>query len=113
MDLNVIRDIYKRKSESREKLRQDLLSGVFLALKRLASEVSFEKAYIFGSVTKPYQFTEFSDIDIAFSGLDKDKLFFTASFLSRELDRDVNIIYIEDVHFKDKILKEGIEWKRS
>lgn len=113
MDLNVIKEIYRRKSENRERLRQNLLKVVFLALQRLSSEVSFEKAYIFGSLTKPYQFTESSDVDIAFFGLDKDELFFVTSFLNRELGRDVNVLCIENVLFKDKILKEGIEWKRD
>ena len=36
---------------------------------RLYLEVPFNEAYIFGSVTKPYEFSENSDADIGFLGL--------------------------------------------
>ncbi|MFQ5454994.1 MAG: nucleotidyltransferase family protein [Nitrospirota bacterium] len=89
------------------------MKNVFTALERLSEEVSFEEAYIFGSITKPYQFGDFSDVDIAFKGLDKDKLFFTISFLNRLIGRDISVVIIETAHFKDKILREGIRWKRD
>lgn len=113
MGLEIIKEVYKKKSEERERLRTRVIQDTLKALERLSEEVSFREAYIFGSLVKPYQFGKFSDVDIAFSGLDKDKLFFVTSFLSRYLERDVNVVHIEDIHFKDKILKEGIKWKNS
>jgi len=113
MGLKIIKEVYRKKSEEREKLRQKFLDDVSNALERLSKEVSFEEAYIFGSLVKPYQFGKFSDIDIAFKGLDKDKLFSTISFLNRWLGRDVNVVPIEEVHFRDRILREGIKWKKD
>jgi len=112
MNLEVIRGVYKRKSQEREKYRKDFIDEVFKALEKLTKEVFFEEAYIFGSLTKPYQFGKRSDVDLAFKGLDKDKLFITISHLSLELGRDVNVVAIDDVHFKDKILREGIKWRK-
>lgn len=113
MGLEVIRKVYKRKSEEREILRKRVLKDVFKALENLRDEVSFEEAYIFGSVTEPYRFGEHSDIDFAFIGLDRDKLFFAAAFLSRYLNRDANVMHLGQIHFKDKILRSGIKWKRD
>lgn len=113
MSLEVIKEIYKKKAEERERLRLKTIKDTFEAIKRLAEVASFQEAYIFGSVTEPYQFGESSDIDIAFKGLDRDRLFFAVSFLSRCLGRDVNIVHIENIHFKEKILKDGMRWKKE
>jgi predicted nucleotidyltransferase len=109
--LEVIKSVYERKDEERERARESLMSKISNVLKRL--EVSFEEVYVFGSVTKPYQFGESSDVDIAFKGLDKERFFSTISFLNRELGRDVNVVLLEEVHFKEKIIREGIRWKRD
>lgn len=112
MGLEVIKEVYRRKSMESEKLRQGLINDVSQALVRLSKKVSFEEAYIFGSLAEPNQFGEFSDIDVAFKGLDKNKLFSTISFLNRWLGRDVCVVLIEEVHFRDKILREGVKWKK-
>lgn len=113
MRLEVIGNIYKRKKEERERLREACLAMVFNALATFLKEAYFEEAYIFGSVIRPFQFGQLSDIDIAFKGLDKDKLFYATAFFSRELGRDVNIVPIEGVHFSEKIVREGIRWKKG
>ncbi len=112
MGLEVIKEIYKKKAEERERLRLKTIKNTFEAVKKVAEIASFQDAYIFGSVTEPYQFGESSDIDIAFRGLERDKLFFVVSFLSRYIKRNVNVVHIEDVYFKNKILKEGMKWKK-
>jgi predicted nucleotidyltransferase len=111
--MEIIKKVYKEKTEKLEKLRRGFLDKIFIALKKLSEDVYFEEAYIFGSVTERYKFDNQSDIDIAFKGLERDKLFYTVSFLSRELDREVNAVHIEDIHFKDKIMREGIKWKKD
>jgi len=113
MGLEIIKKIYEKKIEEREKKRVEILKKTFEALKELSKIVSFKEAYIFGSVTKPYQFGEYSDIDIAFKDFDSDKIFYMTAFLSSYLLRDVNVIDIEKVHFKEKILRESIKWKKD
>lgn len=113
MGLEIIKEVYRKKTEDMEKMRTSVLKDVFDALKKLRKEVFFEEAYIFGSLSKPNQFGRFSDIDIAFKRLDEDKLFFTAGFLTRELNRDVNVTPLEKLHFKNKITREAIRWKKG
>jgi hypothetical protein len=33
--------------------------------------------------------------------------------LSSHFKRDVNVVHIEDIRFKNKILREGIKWKKD
>lgn len=113
MGLEVIREVHRKKAEEREMRRKEVIDDVFNALKELSDEVFFEEAYVFGSITKPYQFWESSDIDIAFKGFDNEKLFSATGFLSARLERDVNLISIEKVHFRDKIIMEGLRWKKD
>lgn len=101
-----------RHREQREQKRQERLSAVFQALDELAGRTPFEGAYIFGSLAKPHQFFDDSDVDVAFLGL-KDQDFFPAiAFLSRELGTDVDVIQLEGHPLRGGITQDGIPWKR-
>ena len=108
-----IRGAYQRKDAEREKLRIKTLQEVCNILGKLSEEVQFEAVYIFGSVQKENKFGEHSDVDIAFMGLDRDELFYVTSYISGKIRRNVNIIHLEDISFKDKILREGFRWKNE
>ena len=101
----------KRKKKIKEKERQRILFNIKIILEKMHNKIPFETAYIFGSITKSDNFNEKSDVDIAFSRLPKDKLFESIAYLSRELMIDVDVIEIERSPLKEKILKEGINWK--
>jgi predicted nucleotidyltransferase len=113
MGIEMFNRLCREKSEKREQLRQRVIEDVFKALGMLHEEVSFKTAYVFGSVIIPHKFWELSDIDIAFEGLERDKLFLAVGYLSRLLQRDVNAVHIEDIHFAEKIGKEAMRWKRN
>lgn len=108
-----VREAYQRKDAEREKLRKKTLKEACNTLGKLSEEVHFDAAYIFGSVLEMNRFSEHSDVDIAFLGLDRDELFYVTSFISGKIGRDVNIIHLEDISFKDKILMEGFQWKKE
>ena len=108
-----IKEAYQRKDAEREKLRIKTLQDVCNILGKLSEEIQFEGAYIFGSILEENRFSEHSDVDIAFLGLDRDELFYVTSYISGKIARDVNIIYLEDISFRDKILKEGFQWKND
>ena len=108
-----IRRVYERRREERERLRKETIRKVFEALDKLAETVKFEEAVIFGSLVKPFRFTERSDVDIAFKGLEGDKLFYAVAFLSGEIGREVDIVELERVKFADKIEREGLRWRRG
>jgi len=97
----------------REQNRHKMLAAVFLALEKLSREISFEEAYIFGSLASPYLYFENSDIDIAFLGLKDEDFFQAMAFLSRELEAEVDILQLEDCPWREKIMREGIKWKKK
>ena len=98
-----------REKKERENLRLDVLKRLNYIIGKLYLKIPFTEAYIFGSVTKPYEFSENSDADIGFIGL-KDEYFFKAmAFISREINRDVDVIQLERSGFAKKIKKEGIK----
>jgi len=102
-----------KERERREQQRQARLGAVFRALEELSRWVPFQEAYIFGSLAKPYRYFNESDIDVAFVGLRDEDFFQAMAFLSRELGCEVDVLQLEGHRLREKILKEGIRWKRS
>lgn len=83
------------------------------AIDKLSEEMDFKEAYLFGSVTKPFRFSERSDVDIGFVGLDDRHFLKVMSYLSEEAGRDVDIVQLEDYRLADKIKRGGIQWRRK
>jgi len=104
----VIRD---RKSH-REALRQAMIDRVRRALKEMSESIHFKDAYLFGTITKPYRFFEKSDVDIAFIGLRDEDFFKAIAYLSRRLERNVDVVQLEKYRLREKVIKEGIPWTR-
>lgn len=102
-----------REQEEREQQRQKQIALVLKVLDALSQVISFEQAYIFGSLAKPYRFFRDSDVDIAFLGLQNKDFFQAIAFLSRELGRNVDAIQLEGHPLRDKVMREGIKWKKS
>lgn len=112
MDTYLLDEVLAKKRKKREKIRRQQVRKVFAALDKLAGAVKFQEAYIFGSLTRPYAFFPESDVDIAFFGLKDEEFFKTMVFLSSVLGRDVDVLQLEDHRLKNKILREGIRWKK-
>jgi len=102
-----------KERERQEQQRRERLGAAFQALEKLARQVPFQEAYIFGSLAKPHRFFKDSDIDIAFVGLKDENFFQAIAFLSRELGRDVDVLQLEEHPLRDKIVREGIKWKKD
>ena len=102
-----------REREEREAQRQKQIALAFKALDALSQLISFDQAYIFGSLAKPHWFFKDSDVDIAFVGLKDEDFFQAIAFLSRELGRDVDVLQLEEHPLRDKIVREGIKWKKD
>lgn len=101
-----------RKRERREQRRQERLDAVFRALDRLSWLVSFQDAYVFGSLARPYGFFDGSDVDVAFVGLKNDDFFRAMSFLGQELGMEVDVLQLEGNRLREKIMREGVRWKK-
>ena len=103
-----------KKKQKREQFRKQLLALAMQTLDKLALEISFEQAYIFGSVSRPHGFNELSDLDVAFMGLKDEDFFKAMAFISREVGRDnVDVVQLEGHRLAEKVMREGIPWKRK
>lgn len=92
---------------------QALLRKLFALLPDAAKRFGFRQVYLFGSSAVPGRFREHSDVDVAVVDLPGEQFFPLAAFLSVRLARDVDLVMLEDVHFADKIRREGLLWTKS
>jgi len=106
-------EVIEKQKREREKQRLLTIEKVFSVIDHLSGEMALDEIYLFGSVTKPFRFSEESDIDLACTGL-KDRHFFKLmSAISRATGHDVDIVQLENHRLADKIKREGIKWKKK
>lgn len=105
------RAIAKRR-HNQEQQRQKILAQVVNWLETVGSQQGIERAYIFGSLTRPGDFTEASDVDIAISGELPAEFCTLMSLLSTTLGREVDLIHLEKCHFSERIRDRGILWTK-
>lgn len=103
----------RRKRDLQESERKGKLQEVFSVLDMFEKFFSFKEIYLFGSLNRAGHFAPESDFDIAVEGLAIEDFVPALSFLSSKLGRDVDLICLENCRFRDKILKEGIRWKKQ
>ncbi|GBF80174.1 nucleotidyltransferase family protein [Aphanothece sacrum] len=96
-----------------EEERQLLLSKTYQWLNQFASDYGIEKAYIFGSVTRPGKFYQDSDVDLGVERINPTDYFLAISLLSAYLQREVDIIQLNKCHFADRIRQKGILWIKT
>jgi len=90
-----------------------LLDEVDKALNTLNLTYEWEEVYLFGSITRPNQFFEKSDIDIGIEGLHKFSHYRFVAEISRLMDRSVDVVRLEDCSFADVIRTRGKPWKKK
>jgi predicted nucleotidyltransferase len=110
---------YKRIKFNIAKEKQKNIYNKHLKAKQVAKQIAnllykeydANKVFLFGSVTKPEFFNEFSDIDIAVIGI-PDNLFFAAAAAVSEISYDfkIDLIDLNDCSetLREFIYKEGI-----
>lgn len=97
----------------REQERERTLLLLLRTLPKLAEIYGIREAYIFGSLARPGRFRKDSDIDIAVLGLRKRLYFAFMAALRNALAREVDVIELEQHPWREKILKDGIRWKKT
>ena len=95
-----------RKQEQEEKLRQDILHYTRKVVNNYFADKKVSHVYLAGSLLHAHRFRQHSDIDIAVEGL-KDDYFKIKSELEGLLDRDVEIIELEQCRFAKSIRERG------
>ena len=108
----VLDRVLAQKRAQREAMRLAVMEQVCQALEKLSESIPFRRAYIFGTVIKPCRFCEASDVDIAFEGLRDEHFFKAMAYLSKALEREVDVVQIEQHRLRDRILREGILWTK-
>ncbi len=100
-----------RKAEEREKLRQTVLVRLDEALKVLSEKYSWEEIFIFGSITRKSAFNDGSDVDIGIEGLNPLDHYAFVADISSLLERDVDVVILEECGFADRIKEKGLKWQ--
>lgn len=93
--------------------RAALLDFLQQLLAEAAERFGLRSAYIFGSIVSPGRFSDLSDVDVAVVELPAKSFFSLAAFLSDRLGRDVDLIWLDEVHFAPRIRRNGLLWTKS
>jgi predicted nucleotidyltransferase len=104
------RENRRKKMVAHETLRLSVLSQVRDALIFLSHRYHWGSVYVFGSVIKKGKFHPNSDVDLAVKGLDKFQLYSFISDISSFLQRDVDVVLMEECHFSESIIQRGVKW---
>jgi predicted nucleotidyltransferase len=112
-DISIWRRASIERRKGREQHRLRAVDEVNKALQALSRRYEWEEAYLFGSITRPDQFGEHSDIDIGIKGLEKFLQYRFIADLSWLLERAVDVVRLEDCAFSEAIESRGIQWKKK
>ena len=112
-DISIWRRALIEKRLARNRQRLQAVEKVWNAVERLSHSYQWDDLYIFGSATKSERFGEVSDIDIGIEGLDKLLYYRFLADLSGLIEREVDVVRLEDCHFADAIRTRGIRWKKE
>lgn len=102
--------------EEREKARRALAERERLAVRErlrhaLRTECPGHVVWLYGSITQPGRFREWSDIDLALENEPAGgSLWRLMSLLSEHTGRSVDLCVLEETRLREKILREGERW---
>ena len=106
--MTLLERINRERQQGQELLRQRTANELRTALCELGVA---GPVFIFGSVIKPGEFTEASDLDLAVEieqpGLSICQM---TSLLAERLGRRVDVLLLSECRFAAKIVKEGERW---
>jgi len=112
-DFSLWKRICKKQHEDAEAYRRKALHELWDALTVLYESYKWDELFIFGSITKEGCFFHRSDVDIGVSGLDKFLQYSFIAKLSTMLNRDVDVVRLEECRFAKTILSRGIQWNKN
>ena len=111
-DISIWRRAKISKRRSIEQNRLSTIHDIWKAIERLTKRYQWDEIYLFGSITKPERFSQRSDVDIGIKGLNKYQHYRFISDFSGLLEREVDVVRLEDCPFAEAIVKRGIKWKK-
>ncbi|MEA5620809.1 nucleotidyltransferase domain-containing protein [Cronbergia sp. UHCC 0137] len=93
-----------------EQQRLATLEQVIFWLESKSQHYGIERAYVFGSLTRPYCFTQRSDVDVAVETIYAEHFFTAIAQLSEQIERPVDLVELSKCPFADRIRQQGILW---
>jgi uncharacterized protein len=103
----------KRRRALNEQQRLAALARVTAWLETQGDRYDIQEAYLFGSIARPYQFSDRSDVDVAAENIRPDLFFDAMASLSEAVERDVDLVELLKCPFAAKIRQQGIRWNRN
>lgn len=103
----------RKLSEQREQSERDrkhLLQVALTWLQQNAARFGIEQGYLFGSIVQAGRFSPQSDLDLAVDSLSQGDPFSLGSYLSLQVNREVDVVPLDQCHFATKIRQTGIRW---
>ena len=99
--------------EQSERDRQYLRQAALTWLQQNAARFGIEQGYLFGSIVQAGRFSPDSDLDLAVDSLGHGDPFGLGSYLSLHVNREVDVVPLDQCHFAAKIRQMGILWTTS
>jgi len=112
-DVSLWKQALKVHADACEDLRQKVFQELRDALCLLSEKYDWDDLYIFGSILNRGGFSERSDVDIALGGLNKFQHYRFVADISMILNREVDVVLLEDCPFAETIQKKGLRWKKE
>ncbi len=106
-DASLWRTLQDQKHQRLEAQRRETLEKSLKALQAYFAHYPTAKAYVTGSILCEGRFAPWSDIDVAVAGFRGD-YFRTLVDLEELLDRNVDLIELENCRFRESIEKQGL-----
>jgi len=102
-----------QRRQQNERDRQQILEQPLAWLEQNAARFQIGQGYLFGSVIQAGKFSADSDVDLAIASLKDGDPFGLIGYLSLHLNRDVDVVPLDQCHFADKIRQTGILWNAN
>jgi predicted nucleotidyltransferase len=102
--------LHAQRRAQAELARQQVLQSALKWLTEQGHRFGITQGYLFGSVTQPGKFSPHSDVDLAVESFEQGDPFGLSSYLSLHLNRDVDIVPLDQCHFAPKIRATGQVW---
>jgi predicted nucleotidyltransferase len=100
----------RRRQAECEEIRLGLLRDLGQVLESLKERYSWQQVYFFGSMVRQGGFTRRSDVDIAILGLDPMDYYAFVGDISERLNRQVDVVRLEECRFADLVIRRGVPW---
>ncbi|MBD2072307.1 nucleotidyltransferase domain-containing protein [Leptolyngbya sp. FACHB-671] len=112
-ETNLLDAALTRRREDNEAQRLATIEQAIHWLETEGEQYGINEAYLFGSVTRPYRFTDNSDVDVAVEQFNPEDFFVAMAALSETLERDIDLVDLSKCHFAHRIRQQGMVWRRE